>query len=89
MESRRAVLPAGVRPPFEVYRNGVRQVAGEDYEIHGGELVFRDPLVREGKLGFRGWFLGFWGVGTYKRNDEVDVRYEEDGQPHVLSLDLA
>ena len=91
MESRRALLPPGVRPPFEVYRDGVRQTPGEDYEIQEGALVFRTPLIREGKLGFKAWFMGFWGVGTYKRNDEIDVRYEVAGQPrvaHALPLDL-
>ena len=47
-----------------------------------GELVFERELVRQ-KLGARAWFLGFWGIGTYKRNDEVDVRYELDGRPMV------
>jgi hypothetical protein len=83
VESRRALLPAGVRPPFEVYVNGVRQEPGTDYEIRGGEIVFARPLVQEGKLGAKAWFLGFWGVGTYKRNDEIDVRYEAQGQPRV------
>jgi hypothetical protein len=83
MESRRAMLPPGVRPPFEVYLNGVRQEPGEDYEIRSGALVFHTTLVQEGGPGKRGWFLGFWGVGTYKRNDEIDVRYEVDGQPRV------
>jgi hypothetical protein len=83
VESRRAALPAGVRPPFEVYVNGVRQRAGTDYEVRGGELVFAEPLVQEGKLGAKAWALGFWGVGTYKRNDEVDVRYEVEGEPRV------
>jgi hypothetical protein len=27
--------------------------------------------------------LGFWGIGTYRRNDEVDVRYEVEGRPMV------
>jgi hypothetical protein len=83
VESRRVALPPGVRPPFEVYVNGVRQRPGDDYEVRGHELVFAQPLVQEGKLGARAWFLGFWGVGTYKRNDEIDVRYEMQGQPRV------
>ena len=83
MESRRVQLPPGVRPPFEVYLNGVRQEVGSDYEIREGALVFNQPLVQEGGPGKRGWFLGFWGIGTYKRNDEVDVRYESGGQPQV------
>jgi hypothetical protein len=90
MESRHVQLPPGVRPPFEVYVNGVRQEPHTDFEIRSGALVFREPLVQEGKLGLRAWFLGFWGVGTYKRNDEVDVRYEEHGQPRVAhALPLA
>jgi hypothetical protein len=83
MESHRVDLPPGVRPPFEVYVNGVRKTMGEDFTVREGSLLFSEPLVQEGKLGFRAWFLGFWGVGTYKRNDEVDVRYEAGGQPRV------
>jgi hypothetical protein len=75
-------LPAGVRAPFEVYVNGVRQELGFDYRIEEGELLFERELVQQ-KLGLRAWLLGFWGIGTYKRNDEVDIRYELDGQPMV------
>jgi hypothetical protein len=35
------------------------------------------------KLSLWAWFLGAWGIGTYKRNDEIDVRYELDGRPMV------
>jgi hypothetical protein len=41
--------------------------------------VFARELVRQ-KLGPGAWFMGIWGIGTYKRNDEVDVRYEIDGR---------
>lgn len=75
-------LPAGVRGPFEVYVNGVPQEFGRDYQVEGGELVFERELVQQ-RLGVRAWVLGFWGIGTYKRNDEVDVRYELDGKPMV------
>jgi hypothetical protein len=78
----RVKLPEGVRPPFEVYLNGVRQELGADYRIERGELVFLRELVTQ-KLGRRAWMLGFWGIGTYKRNDEVDVRYELGGRPTV------
>jgi hypothetical protein len=78
----RVPLPAGVRPPIEVYVNGVRQELGTDYRIAAGELRFTRELVT-GKLGRGAWFLGFWGIGTYKRNDTVDVRYEVDGRPTV------
>ena len=75
-------LPPGVRPPFEVYVNGVRQELGADYRISGGEVLFERELVSQ-KLGLRAWLMGFWGIGTYKRNDEVDIRYELDGRPMV------
>ena len=35
------------------------------------------------KLSGWAWFIGIWGIGTYKRNDEIDVRYELDGRPMV------
>jgi hypothetical protein len=77
-------LPPGVRPPFEVYVNGVRQELGADYRISGGQVLFERELVSQ-KLGLWAWLVGFWGIGTYKRNDEVDVRYEVDGQPMVAA----
>ena len=78
----RVKLPPGVRSPFEVYVNGVRQELGTDYRVSEGDLLFERELVRQ-KLGVWAWFLGFWGIGTYKRNDEVDIRYEVEGQPRV------
>jgi hypothetical protein len=78
----RVPLPPGVRSPFEVYVNGVRQELGSDYKISSRELLFQRELVNQ-KLGPWAWFIGFWGIGTYKRNDVVDVRYERDGQPQV------
>jgi hypothetical protein len=82
MQYWRVKLPSGVKGPFEVYVNGVRQELGADYRIAGGELVFERELVSQ-KLGPWAWFLGFWGIGTYKRNDEVDIRYEVKGRPMV------
>jgi hypothetical protein len=82
-------LPAAVRSPFEVYVNGVKQELGVDYRVSSGELVFDRELVKQ-KLGLRAWLLGMWGIGTYKRNDEVDVRYEADGQTrlaHALPIE--
>ena len=82
MEHWRVKLPPGVRSPFEVYVNGVRQELGVDYRISAGELLFERELIRQ-KLGLWAWLIGFWGIGTYKRNDEVDIRYEAGGQPTV------
>jgi hypothetical protein len=78
----RVRLPEAVRSPFEVYRNGVRQELGRDYRVLRGELVFTEELVRQG-LGARAWIIGAWGIGTYRRNDEIDVRYESGGRPAV------
>jgi hypothetical protein len=84
----RVKLPPGVRSPFEVYVNGVPQELGVDYHVSGGELLFDRELVRQ-KLGLWAWFIGAWGIGTYKRNDDVDIRYEIDGAPmlaHALEI---
>jgi hypothetical protein len=82
-------LPPGVQEPFQVYVNGVRQRAGVDYERRGRRLLFDRPLAKEGKLGFWRWFLGAWGIGTYRKNDQVDVAYEVDGRPVVAhALDI-
>jgi hypothetical protein len=76
-------LPSDVRSPFEVYVNGVRQQLGDDYEVREGSLVFQRELRKDKISGWR-WFLGAWGVGTYRQDDSVDVRYErEDGMPAV------
>ena len=88
MKHWRVILPRGIKSPFEVYVNGVPQELGTDYRVASGELLFARELVRQ-KLGVRAWLLGFWGIGTYKRNDEVDVRYELDGRPMVAhALDI-
>jgi hypothetical protein len=42
-------------------------------------LVFNRSLEKEGKLGFGRWFLGAWGVGTYRKNDQVDVAWRSTG----------
>ncbi len=46
-------------------------------------LVFEAELRKDKISGWR-WLLGAWGVGTYRQNDSVDVRYEAaDGSPRV------
>ena len=76
-------LPAGVGADFEVYVNGVPQRLGTDYRVESGALIFERELKREGRLGLWRWFLGAWGIGTYRQNDSVDVRYEAGGQPRL------
>jgi hypothetical protein len=76
-------LPSDVRSPYEVYLNGVRQRLGIDYTVREGSLVFERELRKDKISGWR-WLLGAWGVGTYRQDDSVDVRYEAaDGSPRV------
>jgi hypothetical protein len=76
-------LPAGVREPYTVFVNGVPQELGRDYQVRDGMLVFDRPLAKEGKLGFWRWFLGAWGIGTYGKDDQVDVAWDAGGRPRL------
>lgn len=88
MESR-VRLPAGVREPFTVYVNGVPQALGRDYRVQEGRLVFTRELVKAQRLGFWQWLRGAFGIGTYGRDDQVDVAWERDGRPQVAhALDI-
>jgi len=76
-------LPREVRDQYEVFLNGVPQRLGTDYTVREGSLVFDRELRKDKISGWR-WLLGAWGVGTYRQNDSVDVRYEAaDGSPRV------
>ena len=87
----RVALPRGISEPYTVFLNGVRQEPGRDYRVVAGALVFDQELVREGRLGFWRWFLGAWGIGTYRRDDQVDVAWDVEGHPrvaHALAIEL-
>ena len=89
MSESRVPLPRGVTSPYTVYLNGVRQEPGHDFQVRDGVLVFQRELVKEGRLGFWKWFWGAWGIGTYGKNDQVDVSWEVDGRPRVAhALDI-
>jgi hypothetical protein len=76
-------LPRDVREPYQVYLNGVPQQLGRDFSVRSGALVFDRELRKDRISGWR-WLLGAWGVGTYRQNDSVDVRYDApDGSPRV------
>jgi hypothetical protein len=83
MPSSRVRLPHGVRAPFTVFVNGVRQQEGRDYRVVADMLLFDRELVQEGRLGFWRWFWGAWGIGTYRRDDQVDVAWDAGGSPRV------
>lgn len=78
-----AQLPSQVQPPFEVYVSGVPQTEGVDYEVRGRELVFEGRLLRKDQVSGWRWLLGSIGIGTYRQDDSVDVRYVRDGRPAV------
>ena len=72
-----------MRSPFDVYVNGVPQESGRDYRVEGGALVFERELRKDRISGWR-WLLGAWGVGTYRQDDSVDVRWStSDGSPRL------
>jgi hypothetical protein len=76
-------LPAEVRSPYQVFLNGVPQQEGRDYQVKGRTLMFEADL-RKDRISKKRWLLGAWGVGTYKQDDSVDVRYEAaDGSPRL------
>jgi hypothetical protein len=72
-------LPADADEDLEVYVNGVLQRADVDYFIDGRALVF-DRALRKDRVSRWRWLLGAWGVGTYRQDDTVDIRYEVDGE---------
>jgi len=85
----RVPLPRGVTPPFAVFVNGVRQQEGRDYRVVDATLLFERDLAGEGKLGFWRWFWGAWGIGTYRRDDQVDVTWESGARPRAAQkLDI-
>jgi len=89
MERWRVRLPRAVRAPYTVYLNGVPQREGVDYAVEDGVLVFTRPLAKEGRLGAWRWFLGAWGIGTYRTNDQVDVAWQVEGRPRLAhALDI-
>ena len=52
----------------------------------GGVLLFERELRSEGKLGFWRWASIFVGVvGTYRKNDSVDLAYTVNGRNVVAT----
>ena len=83
---RRVRLPRGAEPPIRVYVNGVEQKRGTDYDIRGGEIVFRRSIVKEGKVGGARWMAMWLGLfGTYRKNETVDVEYRLGGRTKLVS----
>lgn len=75
-------LPPDVGEDYTVFLNGVPQQPGVDFTRSGRSLVFERSLRKDRVSGWR-WFLGAWGVGTYRQDDTIDVRYERDGETRL------
>jgi len=67
---------------FEVFVNGVRQRPGVDFTQQARRLVF-DRLLRKDRVSGWRWFLGAWGVGTYRQDDTVDIQYVMNGETRL------
>jgi hypothetical protein len=87
MKVSRVDLPPGIGDRYEVYINGVPQAPGRDFDRIGDELIFRRELAQEGRLGPIRWLSMLLGVaGTYRKHENVDVVYEQEGRRTVASL---
>jgi len=85
---RRVKLPRGAARPYKVFINGQLQQEGLDYTIHEGMLVFRDPILKEDLSelpALRKLVLGLGLVGSYQRNETVDVEYALSGRKEFAS----
>lgn len=88
---RHVKLPRGAQRPINVFINGSQQVEGTDYTLHEGEIVFREPILKEDLSelsAMRKLVLGLGLVGSYQRNETVDVQYQL-GDRTELASDLA
>jgi hypothetical protein len=82
---RRVRLPSGAGRPIQVFINGLEQTEGSDYKLHGREVVFSRPLVKERVSGGR-WLAMTLGLfGSYGKNETVDVHFRRGGRTEVVS----
>ena len=82
---RRIRLPNGAERPISVFVNGQEQSEGADYTVHGREIVFTRPLMKEKVSGGR-WLAMTLGLfGSYAKNETVDVHFRRGGKVQVIS----
>ena len=82
---RRVRLPNGAGRPIQVFVNGTEQREGEDYSVHGREILFSRALVKE-KVSSGRWLAMTLGLfGSYGKNETVDVHFRRAGQTQVIS----
>ena len=82
---RRVRLPSGAERPIQVFVNGIEQTEGADYSIHGREILFSRPLMKEKVSGGR-WLAMTLGLfGSYGKHETVDVHFRRAGMMQVVS----
>jgi hypothetical protein len=82
---RRVRLPNGAERPIQVFINGTEQREGTDYSLHGRDILFSRPLVKEKVSGAR-WLAMFMGLfGSYGKNEMVDVHFRRGGKVQVIT----
>ncbi len=82
---RRIRLPSGAERPIQVFINGTVQSEGADYSVHGREIVFSRPLVKE-KVSRSRWLAMSLGLfGSYGKNETVDVHFRRAGKVQVVT----
>ena len=82
---RRVRLPNGAGRPIQVFINGQEQSEGTDYSVHGRDILFARPLVKEKVSGAR-WMAMVLGLfGSYGENDTVDVHFRHGGKTRVIT----
>jgi hypothetical protein len=82
---RRVRLPGGAERPIQVYINGQEQREGEDYTVHGRDILFSRPLVKE-KVSSGRWIAMTLGLfGSYGKNETVDVHFRRGGKVQVVT----
>ena len=78
-------LPNGAGRPIQVFINGTEQREGADYTVHGREIVFSRPLVKE-KVSRARWMAMLLGLfGSYGKNEAVDVHFRYGGKIQVIT----
>jgi hypothetical protein len=82
---RRVRLPSGAERPIQVFINGQEQAEGSDYTIHGREIVFARPLVKEKVSGGRWLAMALGLFGSYGKNETVDVHFRRGGKTQVIT----
>ena len=85
---RRVRLPRGAETPIRVYINGIEQTEGTDYDVDSDGILFREPIIKEGKLSGLRWLSMAIGLfGSYRKNETVDISYQLNGRTeHATDL---